>query len=282
MSKPKQPDNYKITAWPHLRNTVVHACDNQRLHPIYAASEMDFTNAHERIGELRRATRVAVSTHAYVLWCVAQTAAKYPMLHAFRQGKKLITFDSIDVSTIIDQHASDTLRTRLPVVFIVRDADKKSVAQTNWEIREAARSDLSKNPDIAYRRRLTKLPYAVQKIMFRRLLRDPFLHRRFFGSFGFTSTQSPGFDRPLHAFPTNLQSATIAMGNVHQEFRPDENRQPVLRRMMDIAGTFDHDMVDGMLLSRFTYELTKLVESASGLDDEFIRETRELVAHKKS
>jgi pyruvate/2-oxoglutarate dehydrogenase complex dihydrolipoamide acyltransferase (E2) component len=275
-------DGFQVSPWPHLRNAVIQAANNERPHAIYAAGAIDGTAALERIAELRRATRVALSLHAYVLGCVARAAAEHRMLHAFRHGKKLITFDALDVGTIIDQHASDKLRTRLPVVYVVRDAARKSIAQINWEIRCAARTDLGKNPDVAYRRRLTTLPAPVQKIMFRRLLRDPWLHRRFFGTLGFTSTQSPGFDRPVHAFVTNIHTATIAMGNVHSQFLPDENGQPVLRRMLDMAGSFDHDMVDGMLLSRFGLAVAQRIESCDGLGDDFIRETRELAAHDKA
>lgn len=267
---------YNTSPWPRLRDTVVNACDNARPHTVYGASEIDFTEPHRRILELRKRTRVALSVHSYVLWCVARVAVKFPMLHAMRQGNRLITFDTIDMGTIIDQHASDVLRTRLPVIHIVREADRRSLASVNWEIRTAARTDLGQNPDIAYRRRLTRYPKPVQRVIFRRILRDPILHRRFFGTMGFTSTQSPGYDHPLHAFVTNLQTATVAMGNLHPRFLPDAEGKPVLRKVLSVSGAFDHDFVDGMLLSKFGYETSRFIESAEGLDDDYVRETREL------
>ena len=270
--------DYRVSEWPHLRNAVVNACANARPHALYGATEVDFSAAYERLSEVRRATRVAVSAHCYVLSCVAKAAAEFPMLHAFRRGKQLICFDAVDVGTIVDQHARDHLKTRLPVVYIVRDAGRKSVASINWEIRAAARRDLGQQPDNAYRRRLAALPAPVQKAMFRRMLRDPWQHRRFFGTLGFTSTQSPGYHNPLHAFVTTLHSANIAMGNIHRKFVPDAQGQPVVRRMLDVSGSFDHDMVDGMLLSRFGLAASRRIESCDGLDDDFIRETRELAA----
>jgi pyruvate/2-oxoglutarate dehydrogenase complex dihydrolipoamide acyltransferase (E2) component len=273
-------DGAKISPWPHLRNAIAHYCDNARPHAIYSATEVDFSLAHERIAQIRRETRIAVSVHAFVLGCAAHAASALPMLSAFRVGKKLVCFESLDMGTVIDQHVSKTVRMRLPVVYIVRDAGRKSIAQINWEIRAAARTDLGQNPETAFRRRLTKTPAAVQKVMFRRIIRDPWLHRKFFGTMGFTSTQSPLYAHPLTGFVPNIHSATIAMGNIHQKFMPDENGAPVLRKMLDMTGTFDHDFVDGQLLSRFGFELSRLIENAHGLDEDFVAETNKFKANQ--
>jgi len=278
----KPPEGFTVTPWPVLRNSIVHTLDNVRPHTVFGSTQIDFTDAYDRILEVRRATRVAVSTHAYVLGCVAKAASEFPMLRSHRQGKKMIRFDTVDVGTIIDQFASDTLRTRLPVLYIVRDADRKSIAQINWEIRAAARRDLGQDPMMKFRRRLSRLPQAVQKIVFRRLMQDPWKHRQVFGTFGFTSVQSPDYHHPAHAFVSNICNGTVAMGSLHQSFLPDAEGRPVLRRVLDISGSFDHDYVDGMLIMGFGRMANRLIESGYGLDDEFIRETRELAAVERA
>jgi len=72
------------------------------------------------------------------------------------------------------------------------------------------------------------------------------------------------------------------MGNIHRKFLPDAAGQPALRHVMDLSGVFDHDMVDGMAIARFTLTLVNLLTGCHGLDDEFIRETRELVTREKA
>lgn len=282
MSRPSRETDFKITPWPVLRNSIAHVTDNARPHTIHGTIQIDVTDAYQRLLEVRRATRVAVSMHSFVLGCVARAAATQPMMSSFRWGNRLVTFDTVDMGTVIDQYATDAMRTRLPVVYIVREADRKSMAQINWEIRAASRRDLGQDPLMKFRRRLSRLPQPVQRVMFRRIMRDPWQHRRVFGTFGFTSVQAPGINYPAHAFVTNLFTGTVAMGNHHQAFLPDEQGQPVLRRVLDLSGSFDHDYVDGMPIVAFGRELVGLIQSAHGLDDEFVRETRELVRAEKA
>ena len=275
-------NGFTLSPWPVLRNSIVHTCDNARPHTVYGSTQIDFTDAYERIREVRRATRVSVSIHAFVLGCVAKAAAEFPMLRSHRQGKNLVRFDTVDVGTIIDQVASDAMRTRLPVLYIVRDADRKSIAEINWEIRAAARRDLGNDPMMKFRRRLSRLPQLAQKVIFRRLMNDPWKHRQVFGTFGFTSIQSPGYNLPAHAFVTNICNGTVAMGNLYQSFLPDSEGRPVLRRVLDISGAFDHDYIDGMLIMSFGRLATKLITSGYGLDEEFIRETLEFASAEKA
>ena len=272
---------FTVSPWPILRNSIIHSCDNARPHTVYGSTHIDFTRTYERITEVRRATRVAVSIHAYVLGCVAKAASEFPMLCSHRKGKNLIRFDTVDVGTIIDQHASDEMRTRLPVLYIVRDADQKSIAQVNWEIRAAARRDLGQDPMMKFRRGLSQKPQWMQKLIFRRLMNDPWKHRQVYGTFGFTSIQSPGYLNSAHAFVTNLYNGTIAIGNLHQSFLPDEKGQPVLRRVLDMSGAFDHDYADGMLIMGFSKVLSELISSGYGLGDDFITETNDLASNSK-
>ncbi len=282
MSGQKPTEGFTVTPWPILRNSIVHTLSNARPNTVYGSTQIDITDTYNRILEVRRATRVGVSMHSFVLGCVAKAASEFPMLRSHRQGKKMIQFDSVDVGTIIDQFASDAMRTRLPVLYIVRDADRKSIAQINWEIRAAARRDLGQDPMMKFRRRLSRLPQPVQKVLFRRLMNDPWKHRQVFGTFGFTSVQSPDYHNPAHALVPNICNGTVAMGSLHQSFLPDAEGRPVLRRVLDISGSFDHDYVDGMLIMAFGRTANRLIQSGYGLDDEFIRETRELAAAEKA
>ena len=71
MTDPDASSGFTVSSWPVLRNSIVHTCDNARPHTVYGSTQIDFTEAYHRILEVRKATRVAVSIHAYVLGCVA-------------------------------------------------------------------------------------------------------------------------------------------------------------------------------------------------------------------
>ena len=55
--------------------------------------------------------------------------------------KQLITFDDADISTLIDKRFPGGVR--MPAVYTVRQAQNKSLAQINFELRQAMRTDQS-------------------------------------------------------------------------------------------------------------------------------------------
>ena len=50
----------------------------------------------------------------------------------------------------------------VPVSYVVRGANRKSMAEINDELRQAVRSDLAGDPGVSYRRRVMRLPRPAQ------------------------------------------------------------------------------------------------------------------------
>jgi pyruvate/2-oxoglutarate dehydrogenase complex dihydrolipoamide acyltransferase (E2) component len=106
--------------------------------------------------------------------------------------------------------------------------------------------------------------------------RNPIFLKKVQGTMGLTSLQRQEFNRSFHGFPPNIFTLTFAVGSIVDRFLPDANGQPVLRRMLCLSGGADHAVVDGMDLARFSERFARLLESADGLDDSFVSETRRL------
>ncbi len=269
---------HRVTPWPTMRNAVVSVLRQQRPHTVYGFGEADVTEALIAIRRLQRELRVAVSFHAFVIHCLARAAAEHPAILTFRAGSRLITFGDADVATVIDKRFPGGVR--VPAVYTVRAAQTKSLAAINWELREGIRSDQGEVESVRLRRFVTRLPAFLRDLIGRRMMRDPFLLKRFHGTIGLTNIQSGGFDRPFFGLPPNLYTYTLAIGSIAERVVLDKQGHPEARKVVCLAAGADHEVIDGMPLSRFAYRLTQLLESAAGLDDDFAAETRQQLARE--
>jgi pyruvate/2-oxoglutarate dehydrogenase complex dihydrolipoamide acyltransferase (E2) component len=267
---------YRESPWPVLRNITVSALDHQRPHTAYGFAEVNINDALAAINRCRRLLRMAVPLHAYVIYCLARAAAEHPAVHTYKHRGKLITFEDVDVGTMIEKRLPN--QTRLPVGCIFRAANRKSLAEINWEFRQASKRDLSDDPAVRFRRRAARLPGFLRGMIFRHVINNPFRLRRVYGTIGLTNLQTPMVQQPFFGLPPNLCTMTMAIGSITERFVPDETGRPVLRKMLCLSSAIDHDLVDGMSMVRFCGRFIELVESAAGLNDDFVAQTRALQA----
>lgn len=262
-----QTDGFQAQPWPIVRNALISVLNQHRPHTVYGFGEIDVTNALALISRYRRELRIAVSFHAFVAYCLAQAARQHPVMHTYRRGRSLIRFDDIDVGTAIDRRLPGGIR--LAVGYTIRAAQRKSLAEINMELRRATNIDLGSDPTVQLRRRVAALPGFIRNMISRRIMKDPMLLKRFHGTIGLTNLQSPGVPRSFHALPPNIFTYTMAIGSI-----VDRDG----RKFLCLSGGADHAIVDGLPLSRFAATLTTMLESAAGLDENFISETQRLLA----
>jgi len=260
--------------WPPLRNAIVSVLRQHRPHTVYGFAEFDVTAATEAIGRCQRAVRMGVSFHAFVLYCLSRAADSLAPVRTYRFGRKLITFDDVDVGTLLERTVPGA--GRLPVQHIVRAANRKSLAAINWELRQVAKSDPTQDPNVRLRRRVARLPGFVRRLVSWRIGRNPFWLKKFHGTIGLTSVQKAGFERPFFAAPPNIFTMTLAVGSLIDRVVLDAEGRPRSRRMLCLGAGADHAILDGMALSRFAARLAELLESAAGLDAAFVAETLRL------
>ncbi|MBS4045009.1 MAG: 2-oxo acid dehydrogenase subunit E2 [Alphaproteobacteria bacterium] len=261
-----QSTGYQTRPWPIVRNALISVLKQHRPHTVYGFGEVDITEALERISRYRRDLRIAVSLHAFVAYCLVQAVQRHPVMHTYRRGKDLICFDDIDLGTAIDRRLPGGVR--LAVGYTIRAAQRKSLAEINMELRHATNIDLGSDDTVKLRRRVAALPGFIRNMISRRIMRDPTLLKRFHGTLGLTNLQSPGVPNAFHALPPNIFTYTAAIGSIVDRGG---------RKILCLSGGADHAIVDGLPLSRFAATLTHLLQSAAGLDDSFVTETRRLL-----
>lgn len=267
---------YNDQPWPLVRNAIDTLLRQHRPHTVYGAIEVDVTETMQRISELTRALRMAVSFHAFVLHCLSQAAKEVPGVVSYRRGRRLITFQDIDVGTVLEKRLPDGIR--VPVGYVVRGAERKRLAELNWELRTAARSGLGDLREVKFRRRMAKAPTIVRRWLSRRIRRDPFVLRKVHGTIGLTSVHSRGFNVPFWAFPTNIYTVTVAIGNISERLSPCGRET---RKYLCLTAGADHAVIDGMDMARFAQQITRRLESAEGLDASFEQESRRLLAGRQ-
>lgn len=242
---------------------------------MYGLSEADITLAWERIIELRRSLRIAVSPHAYVLYCVARVLNEFPELNSYRRGRRLITFDDVDIGTTVERRLPGTGH-RYAAGFVMRSVQAMSLADINWRLRTVTRMDPAEDETAALRRKFARLPGWVRWLLGRQVKADPFRHKRIYGTVGVTSLNIADAERPYHPIPPNPYTMTVATGGLLNRAVPMAGGTVEMRKFLTFTMAVDHALVDGLLAVRAGRALVQMLESAQGLDDDFITQTRRL------
>lgn len=269
------PVRFRQQPWPPLRNLVEGVLRQHRPFTAWGLGEADVTRALQAIREAQRQLRVGVSFHAFVLHCLARAAADNPGVLTYRRGRQMVTFEDVDVATAIDKRFAHGVR--LPAVYTVRAAQAKSLAQINWELRQAVRTDQGATDAVRRRHALARLPGPVRRVASWWMGRNPFVLRRYYGNIGLTSVHSGGFQRPFFVLPPNIYTLTMAVASITERVVLDGEGRPQARQVLCLSAGADHLVVDGAPLARFAHGFTGLLESAAGLDAEFARETARLM-----
>lgn len=274
------PPRYELRPWPKLRDALLTFLEAHRPHTYYGFTEADVTEALAAIERLRKEQRLAISFHAYLLYCLAQASRDHPGVLSYRKGRHILTFGDIDIGTTIERRLPDGRR--IPVAYVLRNAERKSLAEINWELREAARRDPAADETIGQRRRLLALPAFVRNLVRRRMMRDPLLLRRLFGTIGCTNLQIVGSKRGGFALPPNIHTVTVAVGWVTDRLLPAADGTPQARRMLCLSCGVDHAVIDGIPISLWSQSFHERLESAAGLDQTLVEESRALRAQRRA
>ncbi len=270
--------------WPVLRNALISYMNTKRPNGVQGFLEMDVTDALAGISRAQKLTRVAISFHAYMLHCMVQAIKLHPMVVSYRRGNKLISFEDIDVLTPVEKKLPNG--GRIPTGYIVRAAQRKSLAEINWELRQAVRADdIAQQKAVAeavkMRRRFARWPGVLRDLVSWRARRDPLFFKRLHGTVILTNVQPHGFSNAGAVFGPTVHTFSLSVGTITNRLAMNGDGAIVNRKILVVGGAGDHDIVDGMVAARFLAQMTRIVESASALDEAFLEEARQFAAQGK-
>src|SRR6266516_3334337 len=256
--------DYQVVPYPKLRRIIaVMLRSFQRMPMIHGLIEVDVTRARAFLREHQAKTGEALSFTAFLIVCLGKAVDEHKAVQAFRKGRKhLILFEEVDVYTLIDR---DVAGQDLPMPYIVRAANRKTVREIHQEIRAAQGQDVEKVlkggvlslPDLLFR------PfYSVFSWIGRRY---PQVWKKYVGTVGITAVGMFGKGAGW-GIPPALPTLMITVGGIGE--KPVlVNGKIVMRDYLSLTISFDHDIIDGAPAARFTKRLKDLIESGYGLFD---------------
>jgi pyruvate/2-oxoglutarate dehydrogenase complex dihydrolipoamide acyltransferase (E2) component len=240
--------------------------------------EVDVTKAREHMRELKSRTGEGLSFTGWVMKCIGQAVSEHRHIQAMRKGRRsLILFDDVDISVVVERsvgHGASPSET-LPMPYVVRKANEKSVREIHNEIRTAQEESLEAGEvQLGARRnaRLTRafalMPRFVRNLLvWRRLTKDPFFAKKTMGTVVVSSVGSVGKDSDYGwAIPIGIHPVVFALGNIAR--KPGVVGEEIrVREYLSMTVLFDHDVTDGAPVVRFIQRLKELLEKSYGLNE---------------
>lgn len=272
---------YEERKFPALRNPTIDTLDlGFKKHHIPVLLEVDVTEAREYLRELKARTGEGLSFTGWIMTCLGQAVSEHAYIHAMRRGRKrLVLFDDVDIAVPVERAVahSDNRSETLPMPYVVRKANEKSVREIHDEIRSAQREHLKDGEVQLGSRRaafLTKMlslsysmPKFVRNLLFWRRLKDPFFAKKTMGTVVVTSVGSIGKDSGYGwAIPVGIHPLVVAVGSIAR--KPGIVGEEIkIREYLCMTVLFDHDVTDGAPVARFIQRLKELLEKGYGLID---------------
>jgi pyruvate/2-oxoglutarate dehydrogenase complex dihydrolipoamide acyltransferase (E2) component len=229
---------------------------------MHGLLEVDVTEPRAILRAHKGRTGEALSFTAFLILCLGKAVDEQKAVQALRQGKrKLVIFDDVDVATRIE-HEVDGEQYVVP--YIVRAANRKTLREVHDEIRAAQHADAR-----AELTRLQLVPAALHRPFvwaFSALAeRQPRLWNKTMGTVGITSVgmfaRGTGWGIPVPA-PTAL---LLTVGGIGEKEAVLQGRI-LVREMLSLTISVDHNVVDGAPATRFTERLRELIEGGYGLE----------------
>ncbi len=235
-----------------------------------ASVMMDFniTGMRNELRKARRATKRHASLTGYLLYCFAQAVDTNKMIQAYRKGDKLIVFDDVDVSTMVERTVNGV---QVPVSYILRKANSKSVFEISEEIRNAKTGDtvdLIDSKEMQSKKRfigVVKRVGFLRRWFLKRMFSDPFLKKKYNGTVGFSSMGMFSYELSGWVVPITPQVLSAMVGGI-REMPGIINGEIAKCEMACITVSMDHDILDGAQTARFIEKFRKLL--IGGIDYE--------------
>ena len=251
--------------YPKLRNFILDIMDEgRRKNIIHLLFDAEITPMQHNLAQHHAETGQRISLTTYIAKSLACAIDEDRIMHAYRQGKsKLVLFDDIDLSVMIERDIEDGT---LPVVHIVRAANRKPIDDIHQELKAAKVAPLGENgPMSALEKQFFELPSPLRKFVWFFIRRDPNLFKQLAGTVGITSLGMHASGKVV-VIPITPMTLTLSIGSIGKKLVMEEGC-PVEREVIQLNLSADHDIIDGSPLVRFTDRFRKKLENGCALDN---------------
>jgi pyruvate/2-oxoglutarate dehydrogenase complex dihydrolipoamide acyltransferase (E2) component len=231
-------------------------------HHVSAMLEFDVTDSRAKLRELRK-KGINVSFNAWLIKVIGSVLQKHPEAAAWLYSKKkLIIFDDINVSVIVEKKSGDT---KVPIPLVIEKVNSKSAREITEEIEKAKNSELGPDDIVLERRSAAyqgiyyRLPGFLRRLFWKLLLRSPKAAYRTMGNVAVTSVGMMGringwfIHRSVHPVSFGVGSVLKKPVVIDNEIK--------IREILNMTILVDHDVIDGSPMVRFLSDLTEYLET---------------------
>jgi pyruvate/2-oxoglutarate dehydrogenase complex dihydrolipoamide acyltransferase (E2) component len=255
MPDPDRPRGVEVLPFPSSRRAVTAAVRaGRRILPMHGLLDVDVTEARR----LLAGSEPPLSMTAFVIAATARAVAAHPEVHAYRDWRgRLIQHRHVDVQTLVEVQ---TEQGPFGLVHVVRDADVRDVADLSAELQHV-KADPSATPAGRALERLAPLAGRVPGVfpaMYAVMSRSVRAHE-LAGTVQVTAVGMFGGGGGFALAPPTLASTLVVVGGLSRRPRVVGD-QVVVREVLDLTVTVDHNVVDGAPATRFGADLRERME----------------------
>jgi hypothetical protein len=253
----------KTVPYPRLRNFVLDVlAEGRRKQIAHVLFEADVGGLKEHLAELRGRGGEPLSLTSYLAKSFACAVAGDKRMQAYRLGRsRLVVFDDVDLAFMIEREWEGEA---IPVFYILRAAQQKSVHEIHRELRTARETPLGTHgPMSALEMQFFLLPGFLRKALWFFIRRNPYWFKDLAGTAGVTSmgmyTSGAALGVPITPMTLTLTIGTMEKKPVLQD------GQVVERDIVHLNLSVDHDIIDGAPLMRFAERFRQILRDRTAL-----------------
>jgi pyruvate/2-oxoglutarate dehydrogenase complex dihydrolipoamide acyltransferase (E2) component len=239
-------------------------------HHVRALLEVDVTEARKLIKQSRHIGR-KISFTAWLIKSIADCVALHPPIAGVNDARRnnVLVFEDVDISIVVEKEVEGA---RVPLPYVIRKADKKTVWEIQDEI-EAAKSQtvksegnyvLGEKQSTFGMRLFVRLPQWLRLILMRLLvLNHPQRVKDMMGNVMITTAGMIGHTRGW-IMPFGMHPLCLALGSLNEQAAVYKG-EIQKREILHLTVLIDHDVIDGVPAARFVDDLVKKMQAGFGL-----------------
>lgn len=260
----KKDKGYSVIPFPKVRQPVVDSLSySKRMNVIHSLLEVDVTEARRKVKEFRKRMGEPVSFTSFLTYCLSRAVDENKIVHAYRKGAKLIIYDQVDISVLIEREINGE---KVPIYpHVIKAANRKSLPEIHHEISAAREQDRDLSNNASRLNLYYYLPGFVRRFLWRLWLGSPAWRKKMTGTVGLSAVgmfgKGTGWGVPVPTYNLNITVGGIA------EKPGAVKGQVEIREYLCFTASFNHDIIDGAPAARFIRRFSDLIESGYGLDD---------------
>jgi pyruvate/2-oxoglutarate dehydrogenase complex dihydrolipoamide acyltransferase (E2) component len=231
--------------------------------------EADVTDALKIIKDVEQKEGYKLSFTAWIAKCLGEAVSEDMRLNSYRRRRKIIVFDKIDISIMIEIKTSDGKR--VPFNYVIRDVKSKNVKEISDNIRAIQKKKIEEREQLTRgTSKFTNLylwvPRFIRRGVIKSMITNPFKLRKLIGTVGLTTLGEFVKNLSGWAVPFADKTLNVAVGGMKNRATEIDGKIEN-RRFLCVTYLVDHDIVDGAPAARFIARATELMEKSVGLEE---------------